>query len=221
MIFIGDTHGKFTSYLQIAKQHEHTFQLGDFGFGDSWNQLVYSDLDPKFHKVGQGNHDPHSMLQQSKPSHWTGRFANISLGNHEIFWIGGALSIDLVYRVGEWMSCNRNPAKKTWWATEQLDFEEMKECEKLWIATKPKIVATHTCPDFLIGNFNSNKSGNIMEQFGWDCDYHDMTSQYLNHLWKLHKPDLWMFGHFHNSHQEQVENTKFICLAELEIYKLN
>ena len=219
MLFIGDTHGKYDAYYELVKNSKSSFQLGDFGFSEAWNRLLYSDLNPELHKVGQGNHDPHNSLNNSS-KHWTGRFGNLLVDNQQIFWIGGALSIDLVYRVGEWMSRNRNPVYQTWFANEQLSYQEFKDCEKLWKKFKPKVVASHTCPSFVIKKgFSGNKSNRIMEDYGWGAEYNDITSQFLDHLWSIHRPDFWIFGHFHCSYHERFENTEFRCLAELETFE--
>jgi len=39
-------------------------------------------------------------------------------------------------------------------------------------------------------------------------------------LWGIHKPDLWIFGHFHNSWTQTIQGTEFRCLAELETFNL-
>jgi len=220
MLVIGDVHGKFDEYYNLVKDEKSSFQIGDFGFGNKWLMLHYLNLDPKFHKVGQGNHDPHDILNEDAKN-WTGRYGPISVDGHDIFWIGGALSIDLAYRVVEWISRDRNPAYRTWWANEQLTYQEMRDCEKKWKNKKPRIVFTHTCPRFIILNhLKGNKSGNIMDSFGWGSDYTDMTSQFLEHLWGIHKPDLWIFGHFHKSWNQVIDGTEFRCLAELETFRL-
>lgn len=220
MLVIGDVHGKFNEYYNLVKNERSSFQIGDFGFGQAWNALNYSELDPKFHKVGQGNHDPHDSLHDDV-KYWTGRYGPVDIDGHNIFWIGGALSIDLVYRVGEWMSRNRSPTYRSWWANEQLSYQEMRDCEKKWKNKKPAVVFTHTCPSFIIKDyFNGNKGANIMDAYGWGSDYNDMTSQFLDHLWVIHKPDLWIFGHFHKSWNQTIQGTEFRCLAELESFSL-
>jgi len=220
MLVIGDVHGKFNEYYNLVKNERSSFQIGDFGFGQAWNALNYSELDPKFHKIGQGNHDPHESLHDDV-KYWTGRYGPVNVDGHNIFWVGGALSIDLVYRVADWVNNNRNPASRSWWANEQLSYQEMRDCEKKWKNKKPQIVFSHTCPSFIIKDyFNGNKGANIMDAYGWGSDYNDMTSQFLDHLWSIHKPDLWVFGHFHKSWNQTIQGTEFRCLAELESFRL-
>jgi len=219
MIIIGDVHGKYYEYFDLVKHQKSSFQLGDFGFESSWNKLNYSDLDATMHKVGQGNHDPHEYLTNQMP-YWTGRFGKQLVDNINMYWIGGALSIDLVYRVGDWLGRERKPMYKTWWPNEQLDLFEMEACKKEFLQEKPRIVVSHTCPSSIIPSFAHNKSGNIMDHYGWGASYNDMTSQFLQLLWEQHQPELWLFGHFHHNVNMKVNGTNFICLGELQTYNL-
>jgi DNA repair exonuclease SbcCD nuclease subunit len=219
MMIVGDVHGKYYEYYDLVKNTKSSFQLGDFGFESSWNKLNYSGLDSSLHKVGQGNHDPHSFLSKDMP-YWTGRFGKQSVDNINMYWIGGALSIDLVYRIGDWLSRERNPMYKTWWSNEQLDLFEMEACKKEFLQEKPRIVVSHTCPSSIIQSFAHNKSSNIMEHYGWGASYNDITSQFLQLLWEQHQPELWLFGHFHHNVNIKYNGTNFICLGELQTYNI-
>ena len=42
------------------------------------------------------------------------------------------------------------------------------------------------------------------------------TRQALDAMFDIHKPDLWLFGHWHDSQDRNVMGTRFICLNELE-----
>ncbi len=218
MRIIGDVHGLYDRYYNIAKDAEYSFQLGDFGFHNAWNALSYSDLDPLKHRVGQGNHDPHADVHNFK--HFVGRYGAVDIGSHRPFWIGGALSIDLVYRVAHWLQANRDPSQQTWWAEEQLCLEEMEDCRKQYSEAKPDLVISHTAPSAVINLFADHKPGNILDHYGWGFDYQDITSQFLTSLWNIHKPKLWIFGHFHVSYDAITSGTRFKCLAELEHFDL-
>ena len=216
MLVVGDVHGKFDAYYAIVKDARSSFQIGDFCFENAWTKLFYSDLDPKIHRVGQGNHDPHYGLGDDF-QHWTGRYGPIQIDDKNVFWVGGALSIDLVPRVAEWA----NGGPRTWFSNEQLSYQEMKDCEKKWKKLKPDIMLTHTAPESVIFNyFNKNKGKNIMDTYGWGSDYTDMTSQFLENLLSIHRPKTWIFGHFHRSWNENIDGTNFICLAELETLEI-
>jgi hypothetical protein len=42
----------------------------------------------------------------------------------------------------------------------------------------------------------------------------------LNELLNIHQPELWIHGHFHQSKTTKYGNTNFICLNELEVFKI-
>jgi hypothetical protein len=41
------------------------------------------------------------------------------------------------------------------------------------------------------------------------------TSQFLDHLLAVHRPRLWLFGHYHHDWSETIGPTRFICVGEL------
>ena len=47
IVVIGDVHGEYDEYLKIISEHEHTVQVGDFGF----DYDVLKGVDPKKHRV--------------------------------------------------------------------------------------------------------------------------------------------------------------------------
>lgn len=220
MKIIGDIHGKLDEYIKIVSNTKSSVQLGDFGFSNVLNNfLYYQDMLPcSHHKIGAGNHSDHDMI--SNIPHYLGRFGRHLIDNIDFFWIDGALSIDLVYRVGEWMSNGRIPLFKSWWSNEQLDYFEMVECKAQYELLRPSIVLSHTCPSTIINSVNGNKSSNIMYKYGWGSSYNDMTSQFLQTLLEKHQPELWVFGHHHKSFDMIINGTRFICLEELGTYEI-
>ncbi len=46
------------------------------------------------------------------------------------------------------------------------------------------------------------------------------TEQFLQALWELHQPKIWVHGHHHISVDHVIEGTRFVCLAELEVKDL-
>ena len=52
--FVGDVHGKVKEYLEIVKQNEFTFQVGDMGLGFAGVNL--HELSQN-HLFTRGNHD--------------------------------------------------------------------------------------------------------------------------------------------------------------------
>jgi len=204
---IGDVHGKFHLYNQIAKQSEYSVCLGDFGFGDSWQRLHYSDLSPDKHKVIGGNHDDYDMCHKSL--HYLGDFGDFELNGVKFFFIRGGISIDRVYREGERM----NGGKKTWWSQEELNFSQMLECMKAYEKSKPDIVLSHVpCAAF---SKIMSPDDSILQRFGFHEGFKENHQLLGDELLKIHQPLIWVSGHFHIEKKHKIGDTTFVGLAEL------
>lgn len=126
--------------------------------------------------------------------------------------VEGAFSIDIAYRLLEY---SKNQIK-SWWPQEELSFEEMNKCLRLYKKVKPDIVVTHTCPtsiEEIIGNPRT------LQMYGLD-GYISRTHELLQAMLDIHRPAVWAFGHFHKSWSKNIRGTEFRCLSELEAFKL-
>ena len=45
--------------------------------------------------------------------------------------------------------------------------------------------------------------------------YRTRTGTAFEEMFSIHKPKLWIFGHWHNNVDEVIDGTRFICLNEL------
>jgi hypothetical protein len=205
---ISDVHGKFSQYEAIASKTEFSLCLGDFGFADSWNKLHYSSLNPESHKVLCGNHDPYDVAPQSL--FYLGDFGEATIGGVTVFYIRGGISIDRTYREAE--RINRGP--RTWWSQEELSFAQMIECMKAYRRAKPSIVVSHVpCASFASVMSPNDK---ILTDFGFHKGFKEATQLLGDELLKIHRPKIWLNGHFHKSFQDEIGGTRFVSLAELE-----
>jgi len=198
---IGDVHGKFDAYKQIANGSEYSIQLGDMGF----NYSELNTLDSFRHKFFHGNHD--NPNEYNKYPHYLGRFGNANLNGVDFFFVSGAFSVDIMYR----LHGNMN-GQKGWWHEEQLTYNEMIECEKLYLETKPDLVITHTAPTKVI---RDNFSTFTINRLGFSDNFQDHTSGLLQRMFEQHQPKLWVFGHFHRRISDNINGTEFVCLEEL------
>lgn len=205
---IGDTHGKFDSYLKIASRAEYSLQLGDFGFSDSWNKLYYSGLNPESHKVLAGNHDHYDVAPRSP--FYLGDFGEATIGGVAAFFIRGGISIDRTYREAE--RINRGP--RTWWSQEELSFAQMLACLQAYRIAKPSIVVSHV-PAASFASIMS-PDDKILTDFGFHKGFKEATQLLGDELLKIHRPKVWLSGHFHKSFQDEIGGTRFVGLAELE-----
>jgi hypothetical protein len=199
MRFIGDVHGKYERYKKILKGSSASIQVGDMGIG-FWKTRTMGepvpDVNPPHKRMKEfnarfirGNHDNPGKCRSN--SQW------IKDGTVEgnMMFVGGAMSID-IYRRTEGLS---------WWRDEELSYGEWFEVIDKYNQVKPKYMVTHDCPTeigkLIIPDSEKHKS---------------ITAQALETMFESHKPDYWIFGHYHRSWRQNVLGTEFICLNELE-----
>lgn len=201
LTLIGDVHGKYARYKALLKDHPNTIQVGDMGVGFfRWPHAEPAPNPPHDimvagnHRFIRGNHDnPKACTQQSQ---W------IPDGTVEgdIMFIGGALSIDRAYRVEGF----------SWWPDEELSYKALDDLIDKYIETKPRIMITHECPeemaDAVMAHYNNVKFNDPSR-----------TRVAFQRMWSAHSPELWVFGHWHNSFDGILRGTRFACLAELEL----
>lgn len=193
---IGDAHGKYDRYVEMAKNKDFTVQLGDLGF----KYGCLDNLDPESHKLLGGNHDNYDVIKDYP--HYLGDYGNCVLGGTEFFFYRGAYSIDRDMRT----------IGIDWWAEEENTIEVFMEARELYRSTKPKVVISHCCPHSVIAHFL--RPQNTYRVF------HTRTDWALEELLNIHRPELWVFGHYHISRSVDVDGTKFVCLNELETIEI-
>lgn len=198
MIYIGDIHGKFEAYQEIIHGYENSVQIGDFGVGfqnDAALAVTLEAMGTK-HRFFRGNHDNYIQCQQYP------QFIEDGTIEGDTIYIGGAWSIDHAFRV-EGVS---------WWRDEEVSNENWDRIydslENHWLARNriTKFV-THDCPFFLYKS----------EGFGYRKTLQSKTASFLEILFDEFKPDVWIFGHHHQSFRKKVDGCEFICLNELEV----
>lgn len=208
MIFIGDVHGKTGQYCHLLESFPETstLQLGDMGLGfkgvglpPPGRSLPYGN-----HRFIRGNHDDPEKCK--KHPWYAGEFGYWPYS--EIFYLGGAWSIDRDYRI----------EGATWWRDEELSYSQLEQAIDLYKTVKPRIVATHECPvrannlllGDLMGSYFIAKGGCVNTR----------TSQALQVMFDAWKPDHWVFGHYHVTKDFPIHGTQFHCLAELDTLEL-
>lgn len=207
MRFIGDVHGNFRQYERLIRDVDQSIQIGDMGIGFCTMKPDGVALCPAppyeamkrkgSHRFIRGNHDNPSECRKQGLCIADG----YSEGN--MFFCGGALSA--------------NRAKRTeglnWWPEEELSLSELAEIRKKYLDERPKVMVTHDCPhsvaELLLRHHKIDKTVAPSR-----------TRQAFQGMWDLHKPDIWIFGHWHLSMDKLISGTRFICLNELETIDL-
>jgi len=196
--FLGDVHGKYKRLHEIIREKERNpfiVQVGDFGF----DYETLRNVDPKNFVIVGGNHDNYQKIINTP--HYLGDYGYTSFNGLEFFYYRGAYSIDKQYRT----------IGIDWWKEEQLNIELFMKAREAYREIKPKLMVTHDCPEFLVGRY-IGPYGRV---------YQNITNWALQELFNIHQPDTWIHGHYHLSKKTIYDKTTFICLDELEAYKMS
>lgn len=193
MYFIGDVHGHFLDYNELVKKLPCSIQLGDMGIGFKPYESfpVYSQ-----HRWIRGNHD--NPIACKGYSNYLGDFGYLE--EEEIFFVSGGFSIDRMYRT----------EGINWWRDEELDVKAQAEVVKLYTKIKPRIVISHECPRDAIQYVGSKYIGIAPSS----------TAALLNHLWGIHSPQRWIFGHHHTTMDFEIDNVKFQAVNILDAVEI-
>ncbi len=192
MRFIGDIHGELFHYMNIINGATESVQVGDFGVG-FMNEYDFMDNlhEDGRHKFIRGNHDDPALCKE--------RVGYIEDGTYDperdIFYAGGAWSIDWKWRTPGY----------SWWVDEELSDEEFEIVAKKYAEAKPRIMVTHDAPESVSFSMFIEGTGKP-----W---FRTRTAEWLEYMWSLHKPEIWLFGHWHIDRDEVIDGTRFLCLG--------
>jgi hypothetical protein len=202
LVIIGDVHGKTDQYQKMLRQKFdciRTVQLGDMGIGFSGVGL--HEL-PENHKWFRGNHDNPAKCREY--ASYLGDFG--FLPEDSLFWVAGGFSIDRAWRV---------PAV-SWWEDEELSYQELDAAVDLYIKSKPRFVISHEAP---------TKAATwlltcIAPGFRPEKIVTTRTGQAMERMLDFHKPEKWIFGHYHINKTFEFHGVEFTCVNELSTYEL-
>lgn len=207
--FIGDVHGKYERYRAILENSPPSIQVGDLGVGfrrlgghrdgEFQRNPPYYAMHPH-HRFIRGNHDNPGECKKNSQYIPDGTIEN------DIMFIGGAVSIDKKLRTEGY----------SWWPDEELSTEELNRLVDVYAVTKPRIMVTHDCPESI---------AEIMVGLGGvglklEPEFASRTRQALQAMLEIHRPEIWLFGHWHVPFDQVINGTRFICLAELQAIDL-
>lgn len=183
---IGDIHGDMHAYMRLIDGAERSVQVGDYGMGFVDN-VITSRYSP--HRFIRGNHDSPDVCWHEP--NW------IPDGTIEdnIMYVGGASSIDRAFRV----------PGISWWHDEQLSSEQLDMLIEVYATVQPEIMITHECPDFVATEMCNYRGWRKFEDFS-------RTREAFDRMIGLHKPKLWVYGHWHMDFEMFLCGTKFVCL---------
>jgi hypothetical protein len=187
MRFIGDMHCDFTTYEKLVGDAPASIQVGDFGLGFGKDYGV--DDSPRLgptQRFIRGNHDNPEMCY-AHPNY----IGDIAVEG-SMFFMSGAFSIDRY----------RRTVGRDWWDNEELSYQSLMTAIDIFEQVKPRIVVTHDCPETVARVIFKNREARP-----------SATARALDTMFQLHKPDLWVFGHWHTNIRQVVLGTRFVCVA--------
>jgi hypothetical protein len=182
--FIGDIHSRFEHYTPIIDDCNTSIQVGDFGMG--FAPPPTEAMMKGDHWFLRGNHDSPTLCQEHP------RWIKDGTMHNGVFCVGGARSRDMD---------TRTPGLD-WWHDEELTIGQFWDVINDYEAAKPDVVATHDCPEAVV---------NIL--FGRDSREQSRTRQALDTMFEIHRPKLWLFGHWHRTTTKTILGTTFMCLG--------
>lgn len=204
--FIGDVHGKFSHYRKIIKEKQNTIQIGDMGVGFktmSPDGELTPSANPPYDTMVEnnarfirGNHDNPGVCANHTQWIKDGSVITTAKGV-KVMLVGGAWSIDWQWRV----------PGVSWWDNEECSVAQFNEIIDTYETYKPDIMVTHDGPQSVVAEMFLNGTHKPL--------YPSRTGQALDVMFGMHKPKMWIYGHWHIDKQLDVQDTKFVCLAEL------
>jgi hypothetical protein len=200
--FIGDVHGyKYELSLvlhNLPADVNTVIQVGDMnvgmGQGDFWHESLEEMLIGVNGHFIRGNHDNPAQCREMLPWIKDGTIQN------DVMFIGGAWSIDYQWRI----------RGVDLFDDEELSYQELHKMIEIYDHVRPKVMVTHDCP-LSVSNklfIERNKSFSGVQ-------YKTKTGSAFEEMFKIHKPAMWIFGHWHCDTDEVIDGTRFICLNEL------
>lgn len=200
--FIGDVHGyKYELSLvlnNIPDDVTSVVQVGDMnvgmGQGDFWHESLEDMLQAVNGRFIRGNHDNPFQCREMRTWIRDGRIEN------GVMFIGGAWSIDYQWRT----------KGVDLFEDEELSMQQFYGLISTYNYIKPRVMVTHDCP-LSVSNKLFIERGKSFS----GAQYKTRTGSAFEEMFSIHKPDLWIFGHWHNNVDEVVDGTRFICLNEL------
>lgn len=247
IIVSGDIHGDFNQLVfKLCIQYQLTDTLlivaGDCGFGFEKKEYYEQMVRRNTKRMNQannwivfvrGNHD--------NPAYFDGVMFNfkrfiavpnytiLQACNHTILCVGGAISIDRIYRINEWNkrkyrlhlndSQENNISRNLYWKNEApiYDSDKMNAIRTSFLIDT---VVTHTAPSHceLFSKSNLNQWAENDLSLIEDIQFERKTMDMLLHHLKTdnHPINHWYYGHFHQSWHSAIDGILYQMLDIME-----
>lgn len=200
ILIVGDVHNEFGFLNELInkKKPDRIFCCGDFGY---WPGKARPLSDIKLQGTKElrwcdGNHEDFWQLAQRESDETDPGIIYMPRGStytlpdgRVILFMGGAYSIDKQYR----------KLGYDWFPEETITQKDLMDLPDI----KVDIFITHTCPAELIHDVRK----------GYPEKGEEPSNHALSELWRIYKPDLWFFGHWHQFKVMKMMGTLCYCLS--------
>lgn len=140
------------------------------------------------HRFIRGNHDDPAVCRAH--SNW---IPDLTVEGKTMY-IGGAFSID--YRL--------RTEGVNFWSDEELSYAEFDKAIELYSEVKPDVMVTHDGPSII-----------LCEHIFRVRNIPSRTGTALQNMFDIHRPSVWIHGHWHIDSRKVVLGCDFISLGEL------
>ena len=202
ILVTGDVHMRFGNLNDLINEKKPDLIIccGDFGYWPniSWGEpLTNIELQTAKKLLWcDGNHEDHWALRDRTTDELAPNIIYMPRGStyqledgRNVLFMGGAHSIDkYIRRVGV-----------DWFPEEVITQKDMMNLPNC----KVDIFITHTCPEELLVDLLPFDERKTVEP----------SNYALSELWKIYKPALWFFGHWHKYLTGVMMGTKWYCLS--------
>jgi len=219
IVYIGDIHGDVRFLHSVCLDFENTLliQVGDAGFGFSSYEselrtlkIIDNACQERSNNIIfiRGNHDSKNrFLDLNKQNeltniHFPKDYEVITINNKTYQFIGGAISID---RTGRREALD-------YWSNEVVD-SYLNKCKKV------DVLVTHTAPHFCYPQRLSSMVLGWAEQDTTLLKDLNKERQLMTTIFNKCQPELHVYGHFHSSETEVIENCTHKLLDINEVWE--
>lgn len=194
---VGDLHGEMLEYRKLLVDSPiPVIQLGDLDLSGYKRWIMPEETCVSFI---DGNHDhfPQLRPQAEVPYEVVPGLRYLPRGfvSGRVLFIGGADSTDRDYRT----------AGFDWFPEESISERDMLRVRAIPHGSID-VVISHCAPASIAPFFIPSFAG-----YGYSGSN---SERHLEEVLYLHRPRLWVFGHYHQNREVERDGCRFVCLAE-------
>ena len=245
IVICGDIHGDFIQLaykccIQYGMTDTLIIVAGDCGFGfyrQGYYEKVYEKCRKRLAEANnwivfvRGNHDNPAYFKEGcvKYKRWmtTPDYSVIKVCGHSILCVGGATSVDRMYRITDmhWHPVNSDEpmSPNVYWPDERPVFDEI-QLEAIDKLFRIDTVVTHTAPSFCEMKSHQGlhdwaiRDEDLLDDVKNERRVMNQLHEFL--IARKHPLHNWFYGHFHQSWHQEIDGVQYNMLDCMELREL-